>query len=218
MKEIDFIPEWYKADRVRKRRYVRQYTIITVIFAVMMIWSFIAGGQVSRASAEVGEIQSAFAKSRDKVNLAQQLQGEIAQMEQKKALLDAITSRTKVTAILGELSYLVQENIVLSKLSLTSEPIDELKKESSASGAVVQIAASKRQQNTAIIDAPSRLKVTLAGIAARPADAAGLIAGLEQDDYFQQVTLVFSRPKKLADMDVTEFEICCYVADYRIQK
>lgn len=218
MKEIDFIPEWYRADRVRKRRYVRQYTIIAVIFTVIIIWSFIVGAQVSHASAEVEDIQAALAKSRSKVYLAQQLQGEIAQMEQKTALLDAITSRTKVTAILGELSYLVQENIVLNKLSLTSEPIEELKKESSVSGAVVQIAPSKQQQNPTVVDAPSRLKVTLAGIAARPSDAAGLIAGLEQDEYFQQVTLVFSRPKKLADMDVTEFEIRCYVADYRIQK
>ncbi|MDH4202513.1 MAG: PilN domain-containing protein [Phycisphaerae bacterium] len=218
MKEIDFIPEWYKADLVRKRRYARQYTIIAVIFAVMMVWSFIVGHHVNHVGAEVEGVQAAFAKGRDKVRQTQLLQSEIAEMKQKAAVLDTITSRTKITAILGELAYLVQENIILDRLSLMNEPIEELKKETPASGAVVQIGGSKEQQNAVVPKTPSRLKVTLSGIAARPADAAVLIAGLEQADYFQQVALVFSRPKKFMDNDVTEFEICCYVADYRIQK
>ena len=65
---------------------------------------------------------------------------------------------------------------------------------------------------------PLRTKVSLTGIAARPADAALLIARLEQTDYFEQVTLVFSKPQKFKDNDVTEFEIRCFVADYRIRK
>jgi len=218
MKEIDFIPEWYKADQVRKRRYARQYTIIAVTFAVMMVWSFVVGGHVKHVSADVEGIQAAFDKGRDKVYQTQLLQSEIAEMKQKADVFDTITSRTKTTAILGELAYLVQENIVLNRLSLTNEPIEEFKKETPVSGAVVQIGASKEPQNTVVPETPSRVKVTISGIAARPADAAALIAALEQADYFQQVALIFSRPKEFMKKDVTEFEICCYVADYRIQK
>ncbi|MHC4291421.1 MAG: PilN domain-containing protein, partial [Planctomycetota bacterium] len=97
-------------------------------------------------------------------------------------------------------------------------PIEALKEKSSVPGAVVQIGDLKQQQNPVIPSAPSRLKVTLTGIAATPADAAALIARLEQAEYFQQVGLVFSRPKKITDMDVTEFEIRVFVADYHIQK
>ena len=218
MKEIDFIPEWYKADQVRKRRYVRQYTIIAVIFGVMMVWSFVVGRHVKHVSADVEGVQSAFAKGRDKVHQAQRLQSEIAEMKQKAAVLDALTSRTKTTAILGELAYLVQENIVLNRLSLTNEPIGEFKKETPVSGAVVQVGGSKERQHAVVPKTPSRVKVTISGIAAQPADAAAFIAALEQADYFQQVTLIFSRPTKFMDNDVTEFEMCCYVADYRIQK
>ena len=218
MREIDFIPEWYKADQVRKRRYARQYTIIAVVFAIMMVWSFVVGGYVKSVNAEVQDIRTAFDKGSDKVQQTQQLQGEIAAMKQKTTILDKITSRTPITAVLGELSYWVQENIILNKLSLTYEPIGELKKEPSVSAAVVQFKDAKRQQDNVIPEIPSRLKVTLGGIAARPADAAALIACLEEADYFQEVALVFSRPKRVMDKDVTEFEIRCYVADYRIQK
>lgn len=218
MKEIDFIPEWYKADQVRKRRYARQYMIIAIIFTVMMVWSFIVGRHVKSVSAEVREIQTVFAKGSDKVQQTQQLQSEIAAMKQKTTILDKITSRTNVTAVLGELAYWIQENIVLNKLSLTYEPVRELKKDPSALAAVVQLKDSAHQQDKVIPETPSRLKVTLAGIAARPADAAALTACLEEADYFQEVALVFSRSKKIMDKDVTEFEIRCYVADYRIQK
>ncbi|MHC4950765.1 MAG: PilN domain-containing protein, partial [Planctomycetota bacterium] len=213
-----FIPEWYKADRVRKRRYAHQYTTIAVIFAIMMVWSFVVGHHVKRASAEVEDIQTAVVKGKERVQQTLNLQSEIAAMEQKTMLLDKITPRTKMTAILGELSYLAQENIILSKLLLTNEPIEALKEKSSVPGAVVQIGDLKQQQNPVIPSAPSRLKVTLTGIAATPADAAALIARLEQAEYFQQVGLVFSRPKKITDMDVTEFEIRVFVADYHIQK
>lgn len=218
MKEIDFIPEWYKADQVRKRRYVRQYTIIAIIFAVMIVWSFIVGRHVNRVSGEVEGVKTAFEKCRDKVHQAQVIQNEIAEMKQKVDMLDAITSRTNTTAILGELAYLVGENIILNRLSLTNEPVEELETEPPVSAAVVQVRGPKERQDVLAQQKPLRVKVILSGIAARPADAAALIAALEQADYFQQVVLIYSRPQEFMDNDVTEFEISCYVADYRIQK
>jgi hypothetical protein len=218
MKEIDFIPEWYKADQIRKRRYARQYTIIAVTVAVMMVWSFIVGRHVNRVSAEVQDITAAVAVNRDKVVQTQLLQSEIAEMKQKADMLDTINPRTNITAILGELAYLIQDEIILNRLSLTNEPVEELKTVAPVSGAVVQVGGAKERQNAVVSETPSRVKVTLSGIAARPADAAALITSLEQADYFQEVALMFSRPQKFRDKDVTEFEMCCYVADYRIQK
>ena len=58
--------------------------------------------------------------------------------------------------------------------------------------------------------------MVLTGIAAQPADAAALIARLEGTPYFEQVVLVFSKPKTVQQQDMTEFEIQCTVADYRI--
>ncbi|MEN8126308.1 MAG: PilN domain-containing protein [Planctomycetota bacterium] len=218
MKEIDFIPEWYKADRIRKRRYTRQCTLIAVLFAMMMTWSFVMGHHVKYVNAEVEGIQSTLLKGQARVQQTLSLQNEIAVMKQKTTLLDKIVSRTEVTSILGELSYLIQENIILSNLSLTNEPIEDFERESRVSGVLVQVGGSKKEQNPVIPNAPSRLKVTMTGIAASPADAAALIARLEQAEYFQEVSLVYSKPEKIKDKDVTEFEIRCFVADYQIQR
>ena len=217
MKEIDFIPQWYKAGRERKQRYIRQYALMAVLFTLMVAWGFIMNGHVARASAEVDQIRTAFEKGRLRSEQAAHLDNQIAEMKEKTTLLDKIASRTKTTAILGELSYLISENVILSKLSLQKELIQNTQKaDMGVSVAIVHVAgSSKDDQDEVIPAAPSHCKVVLTGIAASPADAASLIARLEQADYFDRVFLVYSKPKKVKDRDVTEFEIRCFVADYQ---
>jgi len=217
MKEIDFIPQWYKAGRERKQRYIRQYALMAVMLTLMLGWGFVINGHVSCVSAEVEEIQTAFEKGRIRAEQATLLKNKIAEMKEKTTLLDKIASRTTTTAILGELSYLVGENVILSKLSLQNELIQNSERKNTfASAAIVHVGGSqKNDQDDVIPLTPSHCKVVLTGIAARPADAALLIARLEQTDYFDRVFLVYSKPKKVKDKDVTEFEIRCFVADYQ---
>ena len=217
MNEIDFIPQWYKAGRERKQRYIRQYTLMATLFTLMLGWGFVINGHVSHVSAEVQEIQTAFEKGRIRSEQATDLKTRIAEMKEKAGLLDKIESRTPMTAILGELSCLIGENVILSNLSLQNERIgDPGKKGALASAAVVRAGGSQKDDQDDVVPAsPSHCKVVLTGIAARPADAAMLIARLEQTAYFDGVFLVYSKPKKVKDKDVTEFEIRCFVADYQ---
>ena len=123
MKEIDFIPQWYKAGRERKQRYIRRYVLMAALFTLMLGWGFVVNGHISHVSAEVQEIQTAFEKGQIRSEQAAGLQARIAEMKEKATLLDKIESRTKMTAILGELSYLIGENVILSNLSLQNELI-----------------------------------------------------------------------------------------------
>jgi hypothetical protein len=67
-------------------------------------------------------------------------------------------------------------------------------------------------------DSPQRIRVTLTGIADGGADVARLIERLETSDYFESVSPGFSRAKKVGSLDVTEFEITCWVADYSVKR
>lgn len=220
MKEIDFIPEWYKADRKRKRRYVRQSTLIGVAFVIMMIWGMVIDRYVVSVKADVQDIQDAFTKAQTRVQEAMELQGQIDTLEQKASWLDKLTLRTPMTAVLAEVSYLMHDKVILSDLSLKNEPIEELKEnQTAAPGAVVQIGVPKEKNEDVVgPQIPTRVVMTLTGIASQPADAAVLIARLEDSPYFDSVTLVFSKPKDFKETEVTEFKIRSYVADYRIQE
>lgn len=217
MKEIDFIPEWYKANQKRRQRYHRQYLLLALLFAIMMGWSFVVGRHVECVRADVRDIQEVFEKGKIKVDEGKLLEADIAVLKAKARVLEMTTPRTDVSAMIGELSYLIRDNIILSRLSIKNEAIEGTEKRTSPSaGASVQIGSSGAKKTGADdFLTQTRTRITLTGIAARPADAAILISQLEQSDYFEQETLVYSKPKKIKEHDVTEFEIYCFVADFK---
>jgi hypothetical protein len=219
MKEIDFIPEWYKANRNRKRRYHRQYVLLGSLLAIMMIWSFVIGQYVDQVRADVEGVQSIFERGKEKIDEGIQLESEIALLRHQARILEATAPRTDVSAMIAELSWLVRDSIVLSKLTLKNEPIDAGLDKGPASSGLVQIGAASRGRGSSELSlTPTRTRVTLTGVALKGADAAALISRLEESAYFDHVTPVYSKAVKIKDHDVTEFEIRCYVADYTIQK
>ncbi len=219
MKEIDFIPEWYKANRNRMKRYHRQYILLASLLAIMMTWSFVIGGYIEKVRADVEGVQAVFEKGKAKVDEGIQLEVEIAWLNRQKKILEAVTPRTNLSYVIGELSYLIRDDIILSKVLLRNEAIQvSTSKQSTATGSVVQIGSTAGIKKAGSLSLePMRTKVILTGIAARPADAAMLISRLEQSDYFEQETLMYSKPKKINEHDVTEFEIQFFVADYKVQ-
>lgn len=220
MKEIDFIPEWYKAGRSRKRRYVHQCTWMGVLFMVMVTWSFIMGRHVEYVRAEVDSIQGVLEQGQVRVEQSLELERQVADIKEKLQMLSSVAPRTPVSALIGEVSYLAGGNVILNRLLFENEPLPENRPQGTMpSTAVVQTAGSeKKDKASSMPNAVSRMKVVMTGIAAMPSDAAALISALEQTDYFEQVAPVFTRAKKVKDLNVTEFEIRCYVADYRIEK
>ena len=219
MKEIDFIPEWYKASQNRMKRYHRQYILLASLLAIMMTWSFIIGGYIEKVRADVEGVQAVFEKGKEKVDEGLRLEFEIAWLNRQEKVLEAVTPRTALSCVIGELSYLIRDDIILSKVVMRNEAIQtSSSKQSAPTGSVVQIGSTSGGKDAGSFSLdPTRTKVILTGVAARPADAAMLISRLEQSDYFEQETLVYSKPKKIKEHDVTEFEIQCFVADYKIQ-
>ena len=65
MKEIDFLPEWYKSGRRRQMSYRTQYAALACIFVVMLVWNFLTARSVSQAKAELAQekVRQAQAKN-----------------------------------------------------------------------------------------------------------------------------------------------------------
>jgi hypothetical protein len=219
MKEIDFIPEWYKANRNRKKSYHRQYVLLGTLMAMMMIWSFVIGQYVEQVRADVEDIQSVFERGKMTIEQGMVLEAEIAMLQQQARILDATAPRTDMSSVIAELTWLIRGSVVLSKLSMINEVIEPKQADRLTSTGVVRIGASSGGNGAAEMSlSPTRTRVTLTGVALTGADAAALISALEESAYFEQVTPVFTKAVKVKDCDVTEFEIRMYVADYTIQK
>ncbi len=223
MKEIDFLPEWYKSGRRRQISYRAQYVALGGIFVVIMVWNFIATHSISKATAELalGAERQAEAK-----NVSREFAGiksQVTQLQKKAKSVEEIDSKIDVANVLAELSFLIDEKIVLGKVEFGAEKFANTQKGKANAGSTVRVARAKFGGKGAQLLGDVRFKIVISGIAADASNVAELICRLEDSPYFCQVIPSFSRSKKIKvgmnsareDLQVTEFEISCYLANYR---
>lgn len=212
MKEIDFIPEWYKSGQKRINSYQRQYVLVTCLFIALLAWSYAAGSFVSYGRASVESTQKLLDNSKPLEQEYTELKGEIAELQKKVFVLERVRSKVDISAVIAELSNLVDDRIVLSKLSFNCTTADT--DSANVSKDIIRFSAHPRSSQSALPGANSVVKVVVSGIAAQASDVAKLISSLEESPYFCHVLPGYSRNLKLKQRKATEFEIGCYVANY----
>jgi hypothetical protein len=211
MKEIDFIPEWYKSGRKRRVSYHRQYMMIGCLVVALLAWSYSAGSFLSAAKGAVEGARSLLQANEPLGREYAALKDEIKVLTERAEILDRIRTRTPLEAILGELSCLVSDRIVLSSLEFVSEP---LRPEAARTKNAVVIARRQEEENAALPASNNCTRIVLAGIAADASDAAALIAAMEKSIYFCRIIPGYSRNKDVRGYRATEFQITAHVADY----
>jgi len=212
MKEIDFIPQWYRDRQKQRVGYHTQYVVIICIFAAIVLWSFATCYSVSKAKAQINRIQASLAENADLAAECNQLTTILNRLREKAQILDKLNHQTSIANVIGELSFLVPENIIISKIDIGLERFTE--GVVSANKSHVRLLRRNADAAGAMPAADTRFKVVIAGIAAGVEDVAGLISRLEDSSYCCQVVPGFSRAAKVKDFMVTEFEISCYLANY----
>ncbi len=218
MTEIDFIPQWYRAGRKRKLWYHRQYLIFSAIVVVIALGCFAAGHSLATARAELTTMREHLSSGIQTIQRFRQLQLRWDSLNQKVIMLKEVTPRTPFASVLAELSACIGPNVVLSRLSVQNVPIESKDKYAASAGPMIRLGAGGNVKGNSAQTVPMQTEVVLQGIAADGSVVAGLIAALEESDYFRQVVPGYSRNIKIRDSSATEFEIRCVLADYEIVK
>ncbi|MDD5064311.1 MAG: PilN domain-containing protein [Phycisphaerae bacterium] len=223
MKEIDFLPTWYKNGRQRRISYRTQYAGLGGIFVAILVWNFVATHSLSRAEAELAqaEIESASVKSAGQEFA--EIKSETAQLQEKARTIEAIDSRINVANVLAEISFLVDKKIVLSKVEFIAEKFGNRWEEKTSSRSAVRAASGNIGSKESSLPGDVRFKVLINGVASDGGGVATLICNLEDSPYFSQVTPLFTRNKEMKTtagaggekFQVSEFEISCNLANYR---
>jgi len=229
MKEIDFLPKWYKSSGWRQIGYRTQYAVLGGIFVMMMGWNFIAANSISKATAELAQMAPEQVEAEYTSQEFAGIKSQVTQLQKKAGILEKIAPKSsiKVADVLAEISFLIDEKIALSKLVLSSEPLV-----SSTKNSRLRIANPTQK-----LLGDVRFKMVIGGVASDASDVARLICNLEDSPYFCQVVPSFSRNTELKaatklargttpnakkdvrepaeNRQVTEFEIGCYLANYQ---
>jgi len=245
MKEIDFLPEWYKSGKRRQVSYRTQYIAISGVFIVMMVWSFIATRSISNARAQIDQMATKQAEAQTVSAKHVRLEDEIRTLRKTAKSIEKIDSKIDVASVLAEISFLLDERIVLQKLEFIAEKFENEQeaKKSPNVGNVVRVVQNKSSNKKDLPLGNVRFKVVMAGVAADTNDVAALMCKLEDSPYFCQAKLSYSRGdgevrignaagtnvvKRIEEnrdfgreagvkekIQVNEFEINCYLANYR---
>jgi hypothetical protein len=234
MKDIDFLPEWYKSGVRREVSYRTQYIALGGVFLVMTVWSLVATRSIAKARAEFDGM-SAMHTQAEKVSAQRAgVENKLRSVQKKVESAEQIDSRIDVAGVLAEMSFLIEESIVLDKVELVAEKFPDKKQDKPSAGtsAVVRAVRVRVDRKQQLPLGQVWFKVVISGVAADASDVAALICKLEDSPYFCQVVLSFSRnaevkvdsispasggrPDAGQDITVSEFEIHCHLANYRI--
>ena len=212
MKEIDFIPEWYRTGQKRMVSYHRQYVLIAFLFVALLSWSHFAGSFVSRASARVDKTQDLLKIEEPLLQAYNKTKAGVADLQSNARVIARVRPRVDVSHVIAELSHLISDRIVLGSIDVRSEPLQS--SPAAVKKHVVAIASQGSRGSSVLPEESIRSKVVLIGIAAEASDVASLISKLEESPWFCRIIPGYSRSKTIKDVVITEFEIGCYVANY----
>jgi len=216
MKEIDFLPEWYKNSRRRQFSYRTQYVALAGVFLVMMVWNFTSLNSISRATAELAQMATRQSKAQNASKEFTNIKNKVKELQTKAQVIREIDPKIDVAGVLAEMSFLLDEKIVLRKVEFVAEKFLDSQWSQPSTGYVVRVAPARFGEQQALPIGDVRFKVVINGVAADASDVAALVRKLEDSPYFCLVYPSFSRNTAiLTDCQVSEFEISCYLANYR---
>jgi hypothetical protein len=235
MKEIDFLPEWYKDDRRRQGHVRRQYVALVAVFLVMMVFNATAIHRANKAAAEAANLENQRVGAEAVVHEFDVLTKRLNELKTRAGLVEQMDSQVDVAAILAEMSHVVDGSIVLRKVEIQAEPFGRTDEKGQTRGSAVRLTEKPANSEKERPLGRVKFRIVLTGVAARPADVADLVCKLDASPYFQRVHPLFygnakaqagmksapqpqeggSAVKSQSALDATEFEIACYLANYK---
>jgi Tfp pilus assembly protein PilN len=231
VKELDFLPEWYKADKRRQLQVRRQYVALVGVFLAMMIFNVTEIHRAGKAAARAASLENQRVGAEAVVHEFNELTRQLNEVKTRATLVEQMDSRIDVAALLAEMSHVIGDAIVLRKLEIRAEPFRLAEEKGQAKGSVVRLAGRAAGSEKNLPLGRVKFRIVLTGVAPHPADVPDLVCKLEASPYFQRVQPSFygstrvpggTRPAPgpqeggaVKTQGVTEFEIVCYLANYK---
>ncbi len=226
MKEIDFLPTWYKSGRQRQISYRTQYAGLGGIFVAMVVWNFVVIHSLSKAEAALAQAELKLESTESATREFAEIKSEAAHLQTKARTIEEIDAKIDIANVLAEISFLIDKKIVLSKVEFIAEKFGGKQEGKPNSRSTVRVVGGNFSSKESLPLGDVRFKVLMNGVASDAGDVAALICRLEDSPYFCQVIPLFTRNKEVktaADaggekFQVSEFEISCNLANYRQER
>lgn len=221
MKEINFLPQWYKQNKINKLKYRMEFIALSAMFLFMLLWIAVAG---YRVLSQKNKLSALLEKS----IIAEQASGEYAvlkrqlhQLQKNQKIIESIDSRMDITHVLAELSYLIDSKTVVTKLEFDAESLSKENAEEQKDFSRLRVAEAESYEDSFDVTGNIRFKIMIKGIAFAQGDVAEFVCKLEDSPYFCKVIPSYTRNVKAKTgtlfcaegYQISEFELSCYLAN-----
>ena len=140
MKELDFLPEWYKDGQRRRVHVRRQYVALVVVFLVMMLFNAVALHRAGQAAAEGARLENQRVGAEAVVREFDTLTKQLNELKSRAGLVEQMDSQIDVAAVLAEMSHVIGGSIVVRKLEIQAERFGHSEDKGQTKGSAVRLA------------------------------------------------------------------------------
>jgi hypothetical protein len=213
MKEIDFLPQWYRDKRLRQSHYRTQYLGLASLLIVMATWTAVTTHSIYKEQEQLERMRTGVIGTAAAQEFAK-MKNDFETLHTHTALLSRIDQHVRISGLLGELSAISGDKVKFSRLYVQAEKQPQQDTAAQLPSNTIRVVRDAMTDKSGPYDGDIRFKVTIAGIASDATYVAGLIRRLEQSSWFFKVTPSFCKNSTVSDHVVSEFEIICYIANY----
>jgi Tfp pilus assembly protein PilN len=208
MKEADFLPEWLRQQRVRRKRLIRQGQLLAICMACMVLLTCTRQAWISDARAALTAIQDRAEAQNRLIAQIPPLERQMADLLIKKQIDSELGSRTDCTAVLAELCHLMPRNMSLASLEL--KPVEiKVEPDHPAKRKASRPARGGRKPAAKVV---RRVRVVLAGLAPTDVDVANFIGQFSASPLFENVNMGYAKTVRFGGRSAREFQASCYLA------
>ncbi len=227
MRDVDFLPEWYRDNTQRKLSVRRQYIALSIIFLIMIFSNAVASRKISRANADLTRSDTERGHAERFMVEFGRLNSRVSETRAAVMSANRLNLELDVADVLAELSTVVSGEIVLRSVEL----LGRNPAEQALAGETAPLPFDSDEAGELSVD---RFAVRLIGFAQHADHVSALIAELEDSATFHDVNLVYSKASTEAlasesapsaqvseqtSQKLFKFEVSCTIAvDHEIEQ
>jgi Tfp pilus assembly protein PilN len=208
MKEADFLPEWLRQQRVRRKRLIRQGQLLAICMACMALLTCVRQTRISEARAALTGIHDRAEAQHRLIAQIPPLERQMADLLIKKQIDSELGSHTDCTAMLAELCHLMPRNMSLASLELKPVEITVEPDYPAKRNARRPVRGGRRSAGRVV----RRVRVVLAGLAPTDVDVANFIGQLSTSPLLENVNMGYAKTVRFRGRSAREFQASCYLA------
>jgi len=206
MKDINLIPDWYRADRRRKRDLILRATCLGTLAAAMLLASAGRYAQTAVAQGDLEKLQAGFECQADVIRALAELKLRLDELHDKQHLLSDVAGGAPLHTVLSELSQLMPQAMVLTRFHITQER--------RITGA--ESVREGQEEGAETFPATDQLdgKIEITGWASSDVNVGSLLTNMAGSEVFCEPRLRYSKPGVVNEREAREFKLAARLPQF----